>query len=308
MLRERIPPWGSSRGLETPLARGSADPRPPERPRPRGPKAPRGVPGGRGGRGGSAPLGTGRWGAVSGHVVPTREPLSPPPVPYRTFGQPPLRGGKAALAPSGGHLLTCYSPVCHGMNHTRAFGSPHPPSGTSAPGALGAPEGPHPPGPRDAPRSDAVSPPSAPERNDGRGTAFERGAPRAREGGRRPGPREPLEPRGRRPGRGVGTPAAPKDAGSPHAGPRRRPRDMPRQGEPGPVLTKFTPIRLACIRSFTSLYAAQRLNASVRLGSSGAPRPKAQGPLGRGPHGAPGWQWGDSNPQPQDYESCALTG
>jgi len=65
MLRERIPPWGSSRGLETPLARGSADPRPPRAsptPRPEGPEG--------GARGTRRP---GRFGPFGDRAVGGRE-------------------------------------------------------------------------------------------------------------------------------------------------------------------------------------------------------------------------------------------
>ena len=220
MLRERIPPRGSPLGLPPTLTRGGADatwddgPRPSPHPR----------------QGGSATFGDRAVGRRRRARRPYVGRLSPRPRPYRTFGAAAPEGATAPLATSGGHLLTCYSPVCHGQRQSRAFGPPRPDPGGSAPKAI----------PR---RRDARSPPKE--------------GPSAATAGDRLRRHRGLPV-------GVTRVPAPKGDGT-SVSPRAGRGDSPERNEAGTVLTWRQAIRLACIKSFTSLYAAQRLNASTRI-------------------------------------------
>jgi hypothetical protein len=156
MLRERIPPRGSPLGLPTPLARGGAgDGDAPHRRSGPGP-LPR--------QGGSATFGDRAVGRRRRARRPYVGRLSPRPRPYRTFGAAAPEGATAPLATSGGHLLTCYSPVCHGQRQSRAFGPPRPDPGGSAPGAVPRPGTPPSP-PKGRPRRPGAG--SDPERHRG---------------------------------------------------------------------------------------------------------------------------------------------
>ena len=255
MLRERIALRGSPLGLP-PRSHGEAltGPRAPDpggSPR-RGPLGP----GGGGAprirnpvapvRGDRPPLETGRWGAVRGHVVPTSGACLLRPVLIAHSGRRPRRDD-GPLAASERHLLTCYSPVCHGRRQPRAFGPPRSDPGGSAPAG----------GPTLARAAPGAHRPPAPDggrpRRTRRHPAREGGRARGVSGGRRP-------PRRRHRVLPVGVDGPESGPPSPRAGRG----DSPGRSEAVPVLTWCQPSDLHVLVSFTSLSAAQRLNASRR--------------------------------------------